>query len=200
MQTKIKTTILCGLSACVLASTGFCATKLHLGGRKDKVIDPDMRGSVLAAANRYLSKHDDVEFDELLVELQNPYTFEKKREEVDEPEEEVVEEVEPVKPTVKVVYDQGAVLKVVAKSFAKQIRGTMGMGDTYYIQYEEKRRLMKTGTQFPARVPEAREEPFMITLAAADDETFSLQLGDTVRSFAYEDEKLSSGSIQLDDK
>ena len=200
MQTKIiKAYVLCGLGVCLAASAAFGATKIHLGGRKDKVISPDVRDTVLASADRYLSKHDDAEFDALLVELQNPYTFEKKREEVDEPIE-VVEEIEPVKPKIRIVYDQGAVLEVVAKSFAKQIRGTMGMGDTYYIQYGEKRRLMKTGTQFPAQVPEAREEPFMITLAAVDDETFSLQLGDTVHSFPYEDEKLSTGSIQIDEE
>ncbi len=200
MQTTIKTFIAFGLCVCVLAGAAGAAgaaTKINLGGRKDKVIHPDIRGDVLAVADLYLSKHDDGEFDELLVELQNPYTFEKKRDEEEEPEE-VVEKVEPVKPKVRVVYDQGAVLKLVAKSFAKQIRGTMGMGDTYYIQLQ-KGGLMKAGTQFPARVPEARKEPFMITLAEVDDDSFSLQLDDVVRSFPFEDEKLSKGSIQIDE-
>lgn len=200
MQTKIKTYALCGLGVCMAASALCGATKLHLGGRKDKVIKPDMRDGVLAAADRFLSKHDDGEFDTLLADLQNPYTFEKKREEVEEAPEETVAKLEPVKPKVKIVYDQGAVLKLIAKSFAKQIRGTMGMGDTYFIQYGKKRSLMKAGTQFPVRVPEAREEPFIVTLAEVTNESFSLQIEDTVQSFPYLDTKLSQGAIRLNEE
>ena len=56
---------------------------------------------------------------------------------------------------------------------------------------------MQAGTEFPVRLPEAREEAFKITLAEVGADTFALQLGDVVRSFSYGGEQFSKGSIQI---
>ena len=136
MPTKIQKYLSCGLSLCLLTSSALSASTLNLGGRKDKVLTPQVRGSVLAAADRYLSRADDGAFDSSLAALSNPYTFEQRPEQLPEPER-VVETVQPVQPKVKLVYDEEAVLKLVAKNFVKQIRGTMGMGGRYYIQLQK---------------------------------------------------------------
>lgn len=196
MRGKLQTYFLLSLGACLLANSLLAASNINLGGRKDKVVTPTVRGNLLAVADQYLSKHDDGSFDAMLVELHNPYTFEKEREvEASEP---VDESPEPVKPKVRVVYDEGAILDAVAKSFIKQIRGTMSMGGKYYIQLQ-KGSLMKPGAQFPVRLPEAREEPFTITLTEIAEDSFSLQVGEAVQSFPYEDGAASNGSIQIDE-
>lgn len=170
---------------------GSVSAGVDLGGRKDQVIKTSQRDEVLELAVRYLEAANADEFLSSIEDLKNPFVFE-------QPVEELVQvEVAPAEPEPTIVYDNASVLDAVAKGLVEQIRGTMGMGDNYYMQLETGG-LMKKGASFPAKIPDVEDQTFTVTVTDVTEDGFELKLGDSVKSYTISDlEAQASGSVQF---
>jgi hypothetical protein len=76
-----------------------------------------------------------------------------------------------------VVYDDASVLKAIAQSFTKQIRGTLARGDSQYLQLQGGG-LLKAGVSFPARIPQIQDQVFNVTLTEVSSDAYTLKLRD----------------------
>lgn len=181
-----------GLVAVLLGLSMQSHAQVDLGGRKDQVITINRRTSALDAADQYFANADAQLIATKVADLKNPYTFEEAVEEV------VVQEKKKVsKPKPVVVYDDASVLDVIAKSLTGKIRGTMAMGDDHYLQLQSGG-LMKTGSSFPAKIPQNKNRVYTVTLKDVSDDEFTLGLGDIERSYPFsEEDNEPSGNIQF---
>ena len=186
-----------GLLTATLLSALVASAEIDLGGSKDKVISFGKRAAVLEAGAKYLEGASADDFAESIEGLQNPFVFEQPVEEV---LQEIVETGEAPKvkaPEPIVVYDDAAVLDVIAKSLAGKIRGTMGMSDTYYLQLE-KGGLMKAGASFPARIPETKDQAYTVTLTEVGPDDFTLRLREVEKSYPIPKKDVkSTGRIEF---
>jgi hypothetical protein len=153
--------------------------EIKLYGRKDRVLAPQIRADVLAAAEAYLNQgsHD---FMVLIEDVGNPYAVEPEVEEVQQEPVQVVEVTRPkvVRPVpiAPVAYSDASVLKVIASSFAKQVRGTLAKGGLYYLQLQGGR-LLQAGASFPVKIPQIKGKSFRVVVSSVDARGYTLQMG-----------------------
>jgi hypothetical protein len=163
---------------------GACAfarpQEIKLYGRKDCVLAPKIRTDVLAAAEAYLNQgnHD---FVVLVEDVGNPYAVEPEVQEVKKAPVQIVR-VAPKKvvrrvPTAPVAYSDASVLKVIASSFAKQVRGTLAKGGIYYLQLQGGG-LLNAGTSFPVKIPQIEGQSFRVVVSRVDARGYTLQMGE----------------------
>ena len=98
----------------------------------------------------------------------------------------VVEVASEVKEEVKrgTIYDDASVLKVIASNFSKQVRGTLGRGENNFIQLAGGR-LMKGGSSFPARIPQASDKTYTVEIVEVTSEGYTLSLGAASETLRY---------------
>ena len=155
---------------------------IKLSVRKGHVLASNTRVDVLAAAETYLNQGSD-DFILLIEDIGNPYTFEV--EEAPVPVEEVSvpsvvvgrEKVRRPVAVAPVVYSDASVLKVIASSFSKKVRGTLAKGGVYYLQLQGGG-LLKAGTRFPVKIPQIKGQSFTVTVSTVNSRGYTLQMGD----------------------
>lgn len=167
--------ILAWLGAPVLAEASK-PEALKLSGAKNRVLPPEQRKQVLAAAEYYLAVVDS-DFSAQVEDLINPFVFEQPVEVTEEMMAEAEEEV-----VVEVVYDDASVLRVVGASFATQVRGTLSRGSNVFLQLSGGG-LLGEGSTFPARVPQVEDKSFEVTLFRVTDRDYTLRLGSAQQTF-----------------
>jgi uncharacterized protein GlcG (DUF336 family) len=151
---------------------------IELSGRKDRVLSAKTRSEVLAVAEAHLNKgNGNGDFIVSIEDIGNPYAFKKEVEVV--PVEVAAAPGKAPRPAAvaPVVYNDASVLKVIATNFSKQVRGTLGKGSSYYLQLQGGG-LLKAGTSFPAKIPQAEGQSFTVTVSEVDSLGYTLQLGD----------------------
>ena len=163
---------------------GACAfarpQEIKLYGRKDRVLAPKLRTDVLAAAEAYLNQgnHD---FVVLVEDIGNPYAVEPEVQEVKKVPVQIVRaaprKVVRRAPTAPVAYSDASVLKVIASSFAKQVRGTLAKGGIYYLQLQGGG-LLNAGASFPVKIPQIEGQSFRVVVSRVDARGYALQMGD----------------------
>ena len=164
------------LGACAFARP----QEIKLYGRKDRVLAPKLRTDVLAAAEAYLNQgnHD---FVVLVEDIGNPYAVEPEVQEVKKAPVQIVraapKKVVRRAPTAPVAYSDASVLKVIASSFAKQVRGTLAKGGIYYLQLQGGG-LLNAGASFPVKIPQIEGQSFRVVVSRVDARGYALQMGD----------------------
>ena len=149
---------------------------IELSGRKDRVLSAKTRSEVLAVAEAYLNKGNG-DFLVSIEDIGNPYAFEKEVEVV--PVEVAASPGKAPRPAAvaPVVYNDASVLKVIAASFSKQVRGTLAKGAIHYLQLQGGG-LLKAGTSFPVKIPQIEGQSFTVTVSDVDSSGYTLQMGD----------------------
>jgi hypothetical protein len=156
--------------------------EINLFARKDRVLPVKTRVEVLRAAEAYLHQRNDG-FVRRLEQIADPYVFGRKV-------EESVPEVEAVPipiiappvavrrpvPAAPVVYSDASVLKVIAASFSKKVRGTLAKGERYYLQLQGGG-LLKAGTSFAVKIPQLPEQSYTVVVSKVDARGYTLQMG-----------------------
>lgn len=166
--------------------------EIKLAGRKDLVLGIESRQTVLevgvaclaAKSEDYLSEIED---------LSDPFAFKdatpvvavvKNNTDKKEPAE-----AEPVH------YDDATVLNASAANFASKVRGSITRGDSNYLQLEGGT-LLKPGTSFPVRLPQAKDQAFTLTITEITSEGYTLQIGEATKQLSFNN-KSQSNSIQF---
>lgn len=191
MQLLPAKTITLSLAAALLpASLLAFEPEIKLTGRKDLVLGIETRETVLEVGVKYLVTEPEA-YAAKIEDLTDPFSFEQDTKPVtrnnNEPEE--APEPEPV------VYDDAAVLNASAASFAKKVRGSIARGAATFLQLEGGV-LLRPGTSFPVRLPEAKGQTFELTVTEITSEGYTLQIGDATRTLRFNDTP-KSNSIQL---
>lgn len=173
-------------------------SSIKLTGRKDLVLSVEIRQNVLSVGRNYITEDASVEMP-LAEDLKNPFMFEVEKKPVataptgDPPDGQVEEEVE--KETKN--YADSSVLDIASASFAKKVRGFITRGETSYLQLEGGA-LLKLGTSFPVRLPDAKDRSYTLTITEISSDGYELQIGDERKRVSYDQSaELKSGSIQL---
>jgi hypothetical protein len=156
--------------------------EINLFARKDRVLPVKTRVEVLRAAEAYLHQRNDG-FVRRLEQIADPYVFGRKVEE-SVPEVEAVPipiiappvEVRRPVPAAPVVYSDASVLKVIAASFSKKVRGTLAKGERYYLQLQGGG-LLKAGTSFAVKIPQLPEQSYTVVVSKVDARGYTLQMG-----------------------
>jgi hypothetical protein len=160
-------------------------------GRKDLVLSVESRQNVLDVARQHLSEKSGAFLSEI-EEADSPYVF-------DQPV--VARQINgpaPVPEVVPVNYDDASVLKVVARNFASQVRGTLARGSTRFLQLNGGS-LVKPGTSFPVSIPQAQGQSFTVTITDITTNGYTLQLGEATQTVGLNDStSAGSGAIKLD--
>lgn len=180
---------ICVLSS-LLAGALSAATEIKLTGRKDLVLSEDSRVEVLDVARMHLSEKG-YEFLSYLEDVKTPYSFEQPVVGIarNERREEVVEEA--------INYDNASVLRAVAKNFSEQVRGTLARGNTSFLQLQGGS-MVKPGTTFPVRIPEAQGQSFTVTITEITGEGYTLKLGDEEQTVRLDKASAGgSGAIRM---
>lgn len=178
--------------------------EINLFARKDQVLPVKTRVEVLRAAEAYLHQRNDG-FVRRLEQIADPYVFGRK---VEEAVPEVEVEAEPIPiiappvevrsrvPAAPVVYSDASVLKVIAASFSKKVRGTLAKGERYYLQLQGGG-LLKAGTSFPVKIPQLPEQSYTVVVSKVDARGYTLQMGQASLPMPLNSiSALSSGAIQ----
>ena len=71
---------------------------------------------------------------------------------------------------------EGAILEVIGASFAKQVRGTLQKDGRSYLQLQGGG-LLKSGTSFPAKIPELEDQTFTVTVSGITSRGYTLSMG-----------------------
>ncbi|CAA6679520.1 MULTISPECIES: hypothetical protein [unclassified Lentimonas] len=165
----MKKTYFLLLCANLFLGASLCAEtpEIKLSGSKDRVLAHPVRISVLDVAETYLSQGDS-DFAALLKTLDSPYGAEAP---------EVVVAVEEQAPVAEAVaYDDASVLEAIGLKFAIQVRGTLEKGGQNYLQLQGGG-LLKSGTSFPANIPEIKDQTFTITVSDISSRGYTLSMG-----------------------
>lgn len=155
-------------------------SKINLAGRKDVVMQVEKRETVLDVGEAILSNQNQ----ETLPDfggLPDPFTFEVAP--PPESEENAKTEKKAAEPE-PVVYEDAEVLALSAASFAKKVRGSIVRGDSSFLQLEGGA-LLKPGTSFPVRLPQARDQVFTLTVSEITSEGYTLQVGEVSQQFNF---------------
>lgn len=169
-------------------------TSISLSGPKALILNKAMRETVIEVGNsRVLAQDDDFLAD--LDSIQSPFLFEQPEESVpaDPTQSEPGSEPPEAAP---VHYDDATVLEAVAKNFAKQVRGSISRGAVTFLQLRGGT-MVRPGTQFPARLPQAQEQTFEVTVESISSEAYVLTLGDARVRMVYDRASADSGRIQF---
>jgi len=165
----------CHLLLCaelLLGASVFATTpEIKLSGAKDRVLTSKARLAVLDVAETYLNRGDD-RFLVMAAELQTPFV----------PEPEAVAKAPEavagaIQDTETVVYDDASVLEAIGLEFANQVRGTLEKSGRSYLQLQGGG-LLKSGTSFPASVPEIEGQTFTVTVTEISSRGYTLRMGE----------------------
>ncbi|CAA6691623.1 MULTISPECIES: hypothetical protein [unclassified Lentimonas] len=172
----MKKTYFLLLCANLFLGASLCAEtpEIKLSGSKDRVLAHPVRISVLDVAETYLSQGDS-DFAALLKTLDSPYGAEAP-EVVVAVEAVPVEEQAPGGIAEAVAYDDASVLEAIGLKFAIQVRGTLEKGGQNYLQLQGGG-LLKSGTSFPANIPEIKDQTFTITVSDISSRGYTLSMG-----------------------
>ena len=168
-------------------------SSIKLTGRKDLVLSVEVRQQVLGAGSSFITKDSSIEMP-LAENLRDPFTFEVEN----KPVTAVVDDSQekPLKSQPK-NYADASVLDVASVSFAKKVRGFIMRGEMSYLQLEGVV-LLKLGTSFPVRLPEAEDRSYTLTITGISSDGYELQIGEERKLLSYgQSAELKSGSIQL---
>lgn len=167
--------------------------QIKLSGRKDVVLSTETRATVLKIGLFYLTQ-DGNEFAASIDDVSDPFTFEGKAStEVVSTNEDIVEN----QPEPTVVYDDAMVLDASAQSFAKKVRGSITRGEVSFLQLDGGT-LLRPGTSFPVRIPEAGNQSFTLTITEITSSGYTLQIGENTRKLTFDNKPQSgSGSIEF---
>ncbi|PXA02984.1 hypothetical protein DDZ13_14450 [Coraliomargarita sinensis] len=183
----------CAVAAALLQSSLYAfEPEIKLTGRKDLVLGIDSREKVLELGVTYLADKKD-DYVSKIESLEEPFAFRDAAPEnpVANNNRETRETVEPE----KVNYDDASVLNVSAASFARKVRGSIARGDTSYLQLEGGT-LLKPGTSFPVRIPQAQGQTFKLTITEITSEGYTLQIGEATKQLSFNNNS-QSNSIQF---
>ncbi len=172
-------------------------SEIKLTGRKDLILSVESRTTVLEIGSRFLADNDEA-FLAGLEGIETPYSFEQPI--VEQPGNNIASTPGPVENAVvaPVNYDEASVLKAVAASFAKQVRGSIARGNTSYLQLQGGT-LVKPGTSFPARLPQLEGQSFTVTVSEISGNGYLLELGDASLRLDYDNASSGSGRVQFSD-
>lgn len=161
------------LCAELFMAVSVCAAvpEIKLTARKGHVLAIPVRDSVLTAAEVYL-KPADSGFMAQAASIQSPYGEEPK----EVAAESEVKTSEPVEALVH--YGDDSVLKVIGATFARQVRGTLEKGGRSYLQLQGGG-LLKSGTSFPAKIPEIKDQTFTVTVSDISSRGYTLSMGES---------------------
>lgn len=170
-------------------------SKLKLSGKKDLVIGIESRKAVLELGETYLTSPEG-DFLPLIESLEDPFVFKSSTPSV-VPEQ--IEEGTPERQIHKAKsthYEDVEVLALSAASFAKKVRGTITRGDVTFLQLEGGT-LLKPGTSFPVRLPQAKDQNFMLSITEIDSDGYTLQIGGATEQFKFNNKTQSNSGIQF---
>lgn len=186
----------CTLAVAILhSSLSAFEPEIKLAGRKDLVLGVESRQTVLELGNDFLSDQKEVDLSKI-ENLTHPFVFKD-----DIPVAVVATdnsgntdtEVAPEPKTVN--YDDATVLAVSASSFAKKVRGSLARGESNYLQLEGGV-LLKPGTSFPVRLPQAQDQVFTLTITEITSDGYTLQIGEASKQMSFNSSS-QSNSIQF---
>lgn len=148
---------------------------ISIPSSKTQVIDVSNRQVVMEVATQYMDRSDaeslEIAFAEAIDPIQNPFTLENELEIV---ENRVKKKVAPV----QVVYDDVSILKAIAASLSKQVRGSLSRGDSQYLQLQGGS-LLKEGSVIPARIPEIPGQTFNVTVSKVTSDGYTLSINES---------------------
>jgi hypothetical protein len=165
--------------------------KIDLSSGKDRVLAKEKRETVLERGSFFVAEKDDA-FVAEVEDISNPYGF--KTPEV--PQASVgarASEEAPVVAAPVVTYDDASVLEVVAMRFARQVRGSIARGSTSFLQIEGGA-LISPGTSFPVKIPQAKDQSFILLIPEITDDNYTLQIGEATKLMNYEANQSSPSS------
>lgn len=165
--------------------------EIKLAGRKDLVLGIESRETVLEVGAKYLAGKTD-DYAAKIEDLTDPFTFEDSTAVVAVANNNRTPE--PAEPD-PVIYEDEAVLKAAAASFAKKVRGSITRGASNYLQLEGGV-LLKPGTSFPVRLPQAKDQTFVLTVTEITAEGYTLKIGEATKQLSFNN-KSQSNSIQF---
>lgn len=170
-------------------------SKLKLSGKKGLVIGIENREAVLELGETYLSAPEE-NFLPLIESLEDPFVFKSSTPSV-VPEQNEEETPERQIPEAKSThYEDAEVLALSAASFAKKVRGTITRGDVTFLQLEGGA-LLQPGTSFPVRLPQAKDQNFMLSITEIDSDGYTLQIGGATKQFKFNNKAQSDSGIQF---
>lgn len=170
-------------------------TKLNLSGKKGIVIGIESRMTVLELGETYLTSPVD-DFLSLIQSLEDPFIFKSAIPRVvpNQNEQETAEKDNAEARSTH--YEDADVLALSAASFAKKIRGTITRGDVTFLQLEGGA-LLQPGTSFPVRLPQAKDQKFMLSITAINSDGYTLQIGEAIEQFKFNNQAQSDSGIQF---
>lgn len=145
---------------------------IKLTGNKEHVIAVSDREHVLTVAAEFMDRSDEElsekTFAQRIDPIQNPFTLE--------------DELTMTKPTkniqVQVVYDDMSILKAIAESLSKEVRGSLSRGETPYLQLQGGS-LLKSGSVIPARIPQIPDQVFNVTVSEVTAKGYTLSMNES---------------------
>lgn len=170
-------------------------SKLKLAGRKDLVIGIENRHAVLELGETYLKPPED-ELLGLIEALEDPFTFKSSTPPVVPVQNEQDSAEENTPEATATHYEDAEVLALSAASFSKKVRGTITRGDTSFLQLEGGV-LLKPGTSFPVRLPQMKEQTFLLTIAEINADGYTLQVGEALEQYKFINKPQSNSAIQF---
>ncbi|MEO0510849.1 MAG: hypothetical protein AAF065_13435 [Verrucomicrobiota bacterium] len=170
-------------------------SRIKLAGRKDFVLSADSRLIVLEIGYIHLAEKNE-SFLTNVGELPSPFGF--SGEDPELPTVLAQESPEPEEPVAAPInYDDSAVLAAAAVSFSKKVRGSIARGQTSFLQIEGGT-MLKPGTSFPVRIPQAENQSFTLTVSEISSDSYTLELGSARKEMFYDNaNRSSSSSIQF---
>ena len=157
------------------------ASEIKLTARKGYVLALPVRTTVLDVAEEYL-KPGDTDFMAQLESIESPYGAEE--EAVVVAAAPVAEEQAPEATAGPVHYDDASVLEVIGAKFAQQVRGTLEKGGRSYLQLQGGG-LLKSGTSFPAKIPEVKDQTFTVTVSDITSRGYTLSMGESTLPVSF---------------
>lgn len=170
-------------------------SQLKLAGRKDLVIGIENRQTVLDLAEAYLSPPQG-EFLPVIASLEDPFIFKSSTPPVVPVKKDQGSAGKNITEPTSIQYKDAEVLALSAASFTKKVRGTITRGETSFLQLEGGT-LLKPGTSFPVRLPHAKDQNFMLSIAEVSSDGYTLQVGEATEEFKFINKNQSSSAIQL---
>jgi len=154
------------------------------------VLGIESRQTVLGLAAEYLTSPN-ADFLPVVEGLTNPFAFKSSAPVI--AAEENPGDAGTAPEEVAVSYNDAEVLALSAASFAQKVRGTIIRGESSYLQLQGGV-LLKPGTSFPVRLPQAKEQAFMLTITEITPQGYTLQIGEANTQLKFNDNSLSDSS------
>lgn len=167
-------------------------SQIKLAGRKDLVLSVESRQTVLEVGMTFIANKAD-EYASTIEELTDPFAF-KTTALVQVGAGNTAAEATP-EPVIN--YADADVLAASAASFAQKVRGSISRGDSNFLQLEGGN-LLKPGTSFPVRIPQAKHQTFMLTITEITSQGYTLQIGEATQQLRYDNKtQPTSDSIRF---